>query len=186
MTSPTGKRSNVGMIYGLIGGIACIIFSLCLYLAGPESFTNMGVGLGMYAVIITIAVLAGLAQKKQNGGYIDFGTALKTAFVTFAIAFLLQTLFNFVLLNYINPGFRDELTRVSMEKMERMMKSWNVPESEIEKGMERMANQNSYSFGNVILGYGMMCIISCIVSLIIAAIIKKNRPPFENAFKDSQ
>ena len=184
MTSPNQTRSNVGLTYGLIGGIAMIIYTLCLYLAGVQTFMHLGLIYSSYALITLIAVLAGLKQKKLKGGFISFAEALKTVFLTFAIAFFLQTLFNYVLLNYIDTSFRDALTQATMEKTEEWLKKFSVPESDIEKTMESMASKNNYSIFNVFLGYGVMCIISCIVSLIIAAIIKKNKPPFDNAFKE--
>lgn len=185
MTSQPERRSKIGMTYGLIGGIVLIVHTLSLYLfGGAKSFTSASLSLIMYVLITVVAVLAGLAQKKANGGYLDFGTGLKTVFTTFALAFLLQTVFNYVLFNYIDTSFRDEMARLAMEKMEEMLRSFNVPEEKIEQSLQDMASRNNFSIGSVTLGYGMMCIISCIVSLIIAAIIKKNKPPFDNAFKE--
>jgi hypothetical protein len=186
MTSPTETRANanVGLTYGLIGGIAMIVYTLCLYLAGIESFMNFGLAFLVYAIIITIAVLAGVKQRKLQGGYISFAEALKPVFLTFVLAFLLSTIFNYVLLNYIDTGFRDQMTQATIEKVEEMMKKFGAPESEIEKAIERSAGPDNYSIGKMLLGYGMMCIIFCLISLVIAAIIKKNKPPFENAFKE--
>lgn len=184
MTSPNQTGSKVGLTYGLIGGIAMIIYTLCLYMAGIETFMNFALAFLVYAIIIAIAVMAGLKQKKLNGGYLSFAEALKTVFLTFVLAFLLSTLFNYVLLNYIDTGFRDEMTRVTIEKMETWMRKFGAPDSDIEKALEGASSADNYSFGKTLLGYGMMCIIFCIVSLIIAAIIKKNRPPFDNAFKE--
>lgn len=186
MTSPTGTpaKSNVGLTYGLIGGIAMIVYTLCLYLAGIQIFMNMALSLLAYGIIIAIATMAGLRHRKQQGGYISFAEALRTVFLTFVLAFLLSTIFNYVLLNYIDTGFRDQMTQVTLERVEEMMRKFGAPETEIEKAMERTASSNNYSIGNTLLGYGVMCIISCLVSLVIAAIIKKNRPPFDNAFKE--
>ncbi|MGN6421310.1 MAG: DUF4199 domain-containing protein [Pseudobacter sp.] len=184
MTSPNQTGSKVGLTYGLIGGIAMIIYTLCLYMAGIETFMNFALAFLVYAIIIAIAVMAGIKQKKLNGGYLSFGEALKTVFLTFVLAFLLSTLFNYVLLNYIDTGFRDEMSRLTLEKVESFMRKLGAPESDIEKAMENAGSADNYSFSKTLLGYGMMCIIFCIISLIIAAIIKKNKPPFDNAFKE--
>jgi hypothetical protein len=186
MTSPTETRANtnVGLTYGLIGGIAMIVYTLCLYLAGIEIFMSIPLSFLAYGLMITIAVLAGLKQRKLQGGYLSFAEALKTVFLTFVLAFFLSTIFNYVLLNYIDTGFRDQMTKATIEKVEEMMRKFGAPESEIEKAMERTASPDNYTIGRTLLGYGTMCILSCLVSLVIAAIIKKNKPPFENAFKE--
>ncbi|RZS75918.1 DUF4199 domain-containing protein [Pseudobacter ginsenosidimutans] len=186
MTSPTGTtaKSNVGLTYGLIGGIAMIVYTLCLYLVGIQAFMNFGLAFLVYGIIIFIAVLAGLKQKKLQGGYLSFAEALKTVFLTFVLAFLLSTIFNFVLLNYIDPGFRDQMAQATMEKLEGIMRRLGAPDSDIEKAMEGAASADNYTFAKMLLGYGTMCILFCLISLVIAAIIKKNRPPFDNAFKE--
>jgi len=180
MTSQTVTRSNVGMTYGLIAGLAMIVLSLCLYLAGVKIFTNMTLGLIGYLVIILLAVMAGMKQRNQQGGYLTFAEALKTVFLVFVLAFLLQTIFNYVLFNYIDTSFRDAVTQVTMEKTEAMMRRFGAPDSDIEKAMESISSTDSYSIKNLGIGFAMMCIVFFLVSLIIAAIVKKNRPPFEN------
>lgn len=181
MTSQTVKSSNTGLLYGTIGGLAMIVFTLCLYLAGVQAFGNMMLGLLGYAIIITVAVLAASKQKQLNGRYLPFGTALKTVFTVFVLAFLLQTIFNYVLLNYIDTSFRDSLTQLTIEKTEALLRKFGAPESEIEKTLQSMGSADSYSIKNLFLGFGMMCIVSFLIALIIAAIVKKNKPAFEES-----
>ena len=99
--------------------------------------------------------------------------------MVFVTAFLIQTVFNYVLLKYIDTSFRDELTRLTLEKTEALLRRFGAPESEIEKTLEAAGNADSYSIKNLILGFGMMCILFFLISLIIAAIVKKTKPVFD-------
>ncbi len=177
----TPRKKNIGFTYGLIGGLILVVYLLLLYLGGVSYFLGALGWLGA-VFIIGLAVMAGIKQKQINGGYLNFSEALKVVFTVFVVAFLIQTVFNFILLNYIDTSFRDALTLATLEKTEAFMKRMGLSESQIEEAMKNASNTNNYSVRNVSLGFGFMCIICFLVSLIIAAIIKKKRPPFENTF----
>ena len=72
------KRTDVGLTYGLISGLASVIFSLLLYLGGVKWFVNP-IAYAGFLIPIIIAVLVGIKQKKLNDGYLDFAAALKSA-----------------------------------------------------------------------------------------------------------
>ena len=93
-------KTNAGLSYGLMSGGAAILLSLVLYLGGAKMFVNPIAYLG-FAIPIVFAVLGGLAQKKANGGYLEFSEALKTVFTIFVIGSFLSTAFMFLLLNVI-------------------------------------------------------------------------------------
>jgi hypothetical protein len=171
---------NTGLWFGLIAGLVIIVYTLCLYLGGVEYMLGGLAWLGN-VLILVIAVLAGLRQKKANGGFLTFGDALKTVFMVFVVCFLLQTIFSYILFNYIDTPFRDAYNQALLEKSASWMKSMGMSEDDIEKMMAEGANKNNYSIRNMLLGFGFWCIACFIISLIIAAIIKKNRPPFENS-----
>lgn len=175
------RKSNVGFMFGLIGGLVMSVYLYLLYLGGVSYFLGTIAWLGT-VIIIGIAVVAGLRQKKMNGGFLPFAEALKVVFTVFAVSFLIQTLFNYVLLNYIDTSFRDALSHATLEKTGDFMRRLGASETQIEEAMEGASKKNNYSLGNVFLGYGMICIVFFLISLLIAAIIKKKQPPFENSF----
>lgn len=57
------KKTNVGITYGLISGLASVIFALLLYLNGAKAFVSPVAYAGILIPIV-IAVLAGIKQKK--------------------------------------------------------------------------------------------------------------------------
>ena len=72
----TTRSSNIGLTYGLITGLIVCIITLLQYLGGITTYLSP-IGFVVYLVLIVIAVLAGLKQKKLNGGYLEFGEAIR-------------------------------------------------------------------------------------------------------------
>ena len=174
------KRTEVGFTYGLISGLASVIFSLLLYLGGVKWFVNP-IAYAWVLVPIAIAVLAGLKQKKLGEGYLDFAAALKVVFTTFVIGTVISTLFSYVLFNYIDVPFREALTQETAEKAQQMMQKFGANQEQIDKATEDMMKGNNYSFSKQMLGAAFFCIFWFVISLIIAAIIKKKKPEFPTA-----
>ena len=175
----TGK-TNIAVLYGLICGGVSVVLTLVLYLAGAEYFGNFWLGIAAFAISIAIAVMGGLAQKKANGGYLPFSEALKTVFTIFVISAFISTLFLYILLNYIDEPFRQALAQVTAEKTGEMMKNFGAPQDQIDKATTDALDANNYSAKRMFLGFAFYCTIWFIFSLIIAAIIKRKRPEFEN------
>ncbi len=180
----SNQTSNPGVSYGLIAGLSLIVFTVLLYLGGVDFFIG-GFAYLSYVIVIVFAVLAPLKKRKANGGFLPFADALKITFTVFAIAFLMQVLFNYILMNYIDTGFRDALTQATYDKMEQMMKRFGASDEQIDKQLNVAMQDNPHSLKNAMLGYGIWCIVFFIVSLIIAAIVKRNKPEFDNSFNQS-
>lgn len=178
MDSTTNTSTkNYGVIYGFINAGASIVFGLLLYLGGSKWFIHP-VAYIAFVISITCAVLGGLAQKKADGGFLDFGKALKTVFTIFVIGSFLQSMFNYVLLNYIDVPFRESLAQQTAEATQKLMTKFGASQDVIDKTVEETLNGNAYSFKKILLGFAFGSIILFLFSLIIAAIIKKKKPEF--------
>ncbi len=172
-------KTNTALTYGLIGGIITIVYMLLLYIGGLEIYTGI-LAFGAYLIPIVTAVMGGIKEKKLQGGYLSFKGALKTVFLIFLIISLLTTIFNHLLLNVIDVPFRQALMQDAAVKMEKMMTKLGAPQDTIDKALNDLDNPENYSFGKIMLGFFWGAIVWFIISLIIAAIIKKKRPEFEN------
>lgn len=177
------KSSNIGLNYGTIGGLVLVVLLVVMYLMGIEAFLSPLSWMG-YVIIIGFAVAAGLKQRKVNGGYLEFKQALKVTFTVFALGFLLQTLFSYILFNFIDVSFREALLQRTLEKTEEMLRNFGASDDVIDQSITSASSSNAYSFGNQLLGYGVMCILFFLIALIISAIIKRSRPAFDNNFNN--
>lgn len=171
------QKTNIGFTYGLISGLASVIFSLLLYLGGVKWFVNPVAYIG-FLIPIIIAVLAAVKLKKQQGGYLEFAEALKVTFTTFVIGTVISTLFSYVLFNFIDVPFREALTQETTVKMQEMMQKFGAPQEAIDKATEDALKGNNYTFGKQMLGTALFCIFWFVISLIISAIVKKKKPVF--------
>lgn len=175
----TVQKNNYGLSFGLAAGLIICVITLLQYLGGMDMYLSP-VGYLSYVVIIVFAILAGLRKKKANEGYLEFGEALKITFTVFAVGLILQTLFTYILLNYIDVSFKQALSQEIMNKTEEMMKRFGASDSQIDQAMESERDKDQFAFGRVMLGYGISCIVSFIICLIISVSIKKSKPVFNN------
>lgn len=180
MTTETSGK-NVNLLYGLLYGGVSIAFTVILYLGGVKWFLNPIAYMG-YVIPIVFAVLAASHQKKLQGGYLEFSEALKTTFMVLVTGSLISVAFDYILFNYIDVPFRQALMQESAQKVERMLEKLNMPPEKIDEAVDKMLNSNSYSVGQLLLGFAFRCIGLFILALIVSAIMKKKRPVFENTF----
>lgn len=173
------KMTNTPITYGVFCGLALILLGLVLYLGGVSLYMSPATFLN-YIIPIVFAVLCGLRERKLQGGHMSFGHALKVIFLFFVIASLISTLFTYLLLNIIDVPFRQALSQEAAVATEKMLEKFGAPQDTIDKAVGDMLSGKSYTFGKTLLGYAFGLIFWFIVTLIIAAIIKKSRPPFDN------
>lgn len=181
MTIETKSGKNTAVLYGLINGGVSILFTVLLYLGGVETFVSPVAYLGL-ALPVVVCVIGALLIKKQQGGSLEFKDALKATFLILVIGSLIVTIFQFVLFNYIDVPFREALAQVTAQKAEQLMHKFGMPQDQIDKAVEETLNRNNYTVGRLMLGFVFSCIGSFIVALIVSAIIKRKRAPFENSF----
>lgn len=176
------KSSNIGVTYGLIGGLALVMFGLLLYLSGVEWFLHPIAFTG-FLIPVIVAILGGIRQRKVNGGNLSFADALKVVFLIFVISSVVSTAFNYVLFNFVDVPFREALTQAAAEKTEELMTKFGAKQEQIDQAVEETLKGNNYTLGKMSLNMAFGLIFWFIISLIIAAIIKKNKPdfPFQDA-----
>lgn len=169
------KQTNPLLQYGLLSAVVGLVIYIALYLGGVKLMTSP-LAYASYLLPIIFAVLACVAAKKQNDGYLEFGKALKISFGVFVITGLATTLFSYILLNFIDVEFKEAMQQVSLEMTENMMKKFGASQDQIDKAVEQASKKDNFSFGSVMLGFAFSCFISFLISLIIAAIVKKKNP----------
>jgi hypothetical protein len=177
--SATESKTNAGLTYGTIAGLIVCVVTLLLYLGGLDMYLSP-VGYVSYLVIITMAILAAMKVRKANEGYLEFGEALKVTFTVFALALLMQTIFTYILFNFIDVGFKQAVSQAVLDKTEQMMKKFGASDSQIDEALEAERGKDQFAISRVLLGYAISCIVAFIFCLIISVIVKKSKPEFTN------
>lgn len=165
---------------GIYGGLALVIFTLLIYLAGVETMANWWVGLMVFPVMIAFLVWAGKASRTLAGGYISLKDAFLAVFTAGVVMSLVSLVFNMLLYGVIDPDLGERLAEAVIVKTESMLEGFGVPDSDIDKTISQMEEDLPAQFSllgqlkSVLSGLVMQAIIA----IIIAAIIKKNPPVF--------
>jgi hypothetical protein len=162
---------NTVLINGAYCGGAFVAVSLLMYLLNANLMSMGGIIILYGSIFVVGAIFAVIAIRHQrdqlDGGYISFGKALLVVWFTVFIGMLISGLWNFVLINYIDPNYIVTLK-------EQFMETWgqNMPEDALEEALEGfeksgelLSTLKSSLFGGLFFGL--------IIGLITAAIMKK-------------
>lgn len=159
--------------FGLISGVSGIIWTLIMYLTELDK-TDLAKPLGWVMVLIYIAfvVLAIKEVRDAKNGFITFGEAFKTGFLTALIGALIGTTYFYIHVSFVDLGFIDHILEQSRSEM---MKQPNLTEEQLEQAMK---------FTSMFMTPGVMSFFGLLInviggvigSLIVAAIMKKEPP----------
>lgn len=175
---PPGRISTA-LLFGLIAAGSLILFTLGTYLAGPKVFIGNIVYLG-YIILIGLGAAAALVEKKLDGGWLEFRTALRICFTVFVLGLACQTLFTGLLVNVLDPHFRQLLMPEIAASMEAVYRKFGVPEDTIRSELEKARNENPFAFGKLIRGLALYYIVLFLIALVIAAVVKRKKEPAGN------
>lgn len=166
--------------WGLIGSLVIIIYSIILYVIDSSLMVNMWAGFVGLIVFIAVIVLNVKEVRNNQGGYISLSEALFAAFLVYVVASFINTLFNYALFNWIDPNLPVLLKEKTIETTVEMMQKFGASEDDINKTLAQLDEKmdvGSFStqFWNFLKGSAF----GFVISFIIALIMKKKRPVFE-------
>ncbi len=158
--------------YALLTSAVIIIWSLIIYLTGLDrSAAGKYLNYASYPIMILFIVLAVNEEKSLNGGYLGFDPAFKTGFFMMLVVAAIMGAFTYVYFSYINPGIMD----LASEKARESMEDRDMSKEEIERAM-RYAKFFMSSGAMTAMAFFLNIILGAVFSLIIAAIMKKEKP----------
>jgi len=165
---------------GVYGGLAMIIYGLLTYMAGVETMATWWVGLLAFPVIIAFLVWAGRSAKSANGGYLTLKEAFISIFTAGVVMSVISFIFNVLLYNVIDPELGERLVEQILIKTESMMEGFGVPDSDIDKAITDMEKDlpGQFKLAGQLKSLLQALIFQAILSIVIAAIVKKNPPVF--------
>lgn len=171
------KKFGQGLKFGIIAGVIYILLLLIRYLffgGNPMIFT--GTMFVSYLIILFFFFQAGLARRKEKGGYADIKDIFSNIFIAIVITEFCYGAFNYIYLNYIDPGFYTHFLESTLNYVRQMGGS----EEAINQQIEKMQSERDQSkmFSNALLGFATWVIIDSIIGLIFALVLKKEKAKF--------
>jgi hypothetical protein len=164
-------RFSHAAAFGLFAGVSAMIFSLLIYLvAGPMSGWN-------YLSYVIAAIVFGFGVKKwreANGGFLTFGQSYVHLILQSIIYSVIMGVWAFVFFKYIAPGSIEDMLLM----MEVQWEEQGMSQSQIDTGLE-MTRSWMTPVSMMTWSAIMNAVIFAVVNLILAAIMKKDPPPFQ-------
>ena len=170
---------NHGLRYGLFLGAAGVVIYLLCYIIDIKLLFSSWIGFANIGLIIAATILAVRAERKAQGGYLEFGEVVLTSLGTILVSTLITVAFTYILYNFIQPDLAQKGKEIVMSNAEQMMVKFGAPQSQIDKAMEDMEAQD---FSQTPLAAFKALIatvaIGLVYSLILGIIMRKKRPMF--------
>ena len=167
---------STGMRYGAIGSVILIALGLIMHLAGMNDYEAMGQGSGNWLSSIlswvvyigTIVMAVRFHRDNQLGGYISFGRAFGIGMIATLAMAVISAIWTYLFFSVIAPEVLDIMSEAALE---------NMPADQAEQAGDMMGMFMSGGFMSIAVLFGTL-FTGAIISLIVAAIMKKPRPNF--------
>ena len=173
-TSPAKSSIQLGVLFGIIMILELVIsFVLDINPATNKAY-GICINLLNYLIIPIGLIYVGCTNYKNkiNSGFISLGECLKTGVTICVIAALLYAVFSAVF-NMIFPEFVAKMLNDAKEAM--LQQNPDMPAEQMEMGLS-MAKKFMNPVFSIPITVIMFAFIGLIYSLILGAIVKKERP----------
>jgi len=168
-----------GVNYGLILGLFSILATAVIYAVDLSMFTSIWLGLILFVIGMTIGIMAVAKTKKVLGGYITFKEAFTTFFIVMLIGLLSNMIFSYILFNLIDPAAAETIKDNLIEMTVSLGQKFGTPSEELKTQVEAIRDTDNYSLISQLKTLMGSLLFYIVIGLIVAAIMKKNKPEFE-------
>jgi len=171
------------LMYGAILGIVSIIMSLIMYIAGymPINLKRIMLTAVISIAITIIFVSAGMKSYRDKvlEGNISYGQAFVAGLLIVVFSAVLASIYNLIFNLVIDPDYMNRVMEATRNWTYDMMNNMGAPEGQIEDAMERFDRQqaNMSHLKTLMQGIIWSVVFGAIISLIVAAFVKKSRNP---------
>ena len=189
MANLTPEIKSQASKYGLISAAIIITYIVITYIFSP--FVYSFVKVFRFFVEIILLIISAQMFKKSNDGFGTFSQLFTVSFLFFAISRLIQTLFVIILFTFIDKDFGNQILSDAIkilnwvyEKMEesgtsaaqldRIEEMIDKTENELKSGNAQLI----FSVNSFLKDYFFGLIYCGVMSLVIAAFMKKDKPIF--------
>jgi hypothetical protein len=166
------STARTALKYGVVTAVAIMVFTTILNVAGQSQ--NKWLAMFTYVIMIVGIVLAMKEFREVNKGFMTYGEGLGLGSLVSAILGFLASMFAMVYLKFIDPTIMAQ----TLEKARADMEAQGLDDAQIDRFMEASQKFSSpgIMFAAGVFGYLFM---GFIFSLIIAAVIRREKPVFE-------
>ncbi len=164
--------AGITIFDGLIGAVILFVLNVLYYILGVNF---MSIGFSIISFLITfgtviVLMVMGMKSYRDNvlDGKINYGQKLLAGLVISLVAILVSGFFNFVFFQLVDPAFMSR-------QMEEFIYQWEdkLPPEQLDAMRDRMSTFKS-PLSQWVQSLKFMPIVSIVLSLIVAAFVKKD------------
>ena len=158
---------------GLLLGLLSVVLGVLAYVLDMHLERNWIISLLSLALTTGVIVYAFKQYKAANGGFMSLGQALKLGLAIALIAGLIGVIYNYVLMNFIEPDMINQIMDKQQEAM--LEQNPNMTQSQIDQANEMTAK---FMTPGMMAAFGIIgsLFFGFIISLIAGLVMKKNNP----------
>ncbi|WP_029036510.1 DUF4199 domain-containing protein [Salinimicrobium xinjiangense] len=175
MEAQQAKARKFVLNYGLILGILLVLLGVIMYVLNYHLKPHWSFMVITFAVFIAVVVYGIKGYKKENGGFLSIGEAIKVAVGIALIAAIISGLWVVVLSTILEPDYMEQA--IELQKQEAFANNPALTEEQWEKGLEMSA-----AFRGPWITFAFTLVVDMLFGLIvglIAGAIMKQRRPYE-------
>lgn len=167
---------SFAMTRGVYLGILLTLVTVLAYVVDLGLMVKWWYGIILLLVMVGFGIASSVGARKLLGGFISFKNAFASYFITIVIAMVISTLVGLLLFQVIDPEAAQVLEQKIVESTTAMMERFGAPQSEIDKAILAMEEQDQFSLGNQLKSVAWQLVIFAIIGLIVALVVKKTDP----------
>jgi hypothetical protein len=175
---------------GVIIGILSTVIGVVTYYVFPSMLGSIGFGIGTLVVSLLIYIFFTIDLKKKIGGFWSFKEALKGIFLMSFIAGIIYSLANVGFYKFVEPGAFEKIAGFMESGMSKTFENMGMEQEQIDEAVEKQIEgikaQYDPTFAQFFKNLGIAVIIQFVMSLIFAAIFKKEAPVFASTEEDEE
>lgn len=163
-------KDNYAVKFGVLAGLGTIVFLFLFYWIDKKLILSPEIIWSTMLLYLIGMYMAPIEERKDNGGYLDFKTALRSAFIVWIVANAIYHAFNYALYNFLDTdmlNIQKQYMRDNMSKMEGLLGEENFTSF-----MDNIELMN-YNFITVLTAYLSSLIGGFIIAAIIGRIVRR-------------
>lgn len=167
------KSTQLMLNFGILQGLIITVYSVILY-AIDKQFEAGYISLFFSLLLsVGILVLAYKQFKNANEGFMSLGEAIKTGLGISVIAGVVSVIYQVIYQKFIDPGYLDRLLAFQKEQMIESNPDMTQEQMNMALGMAEKFSGLGFSIAIILIS---SLFFGLILSLIVGAIMKKDRP----------
>lgn len=162
--------------HGLMLGLVSILVTYILYFYDVKILLLAGSWIGM-AIAVYFIVKVVSVTKAENGGFISLNEAFKAGWLTFVLGSFISSVFMFILVNYVDTALIDHIRNMQIDALMQTKDFLKLSESQLNDQISTIQNTNPYGLAQIAIEIPVSFLFpGAVLAIIIAAIMKRNRP----------